>query len=189
MPLKCIERFQDLLFWFIYRFSCCMNLFVLTLICQASWYRFSPVCWKWMAQIPIIFFCPRVHRTGEMDRWRVPRSSPSPVQRYLGWHICCSALFQQQKPGFRSTIRSSSSLLLEIWEHVHFLTINDLTFLHLFLLITVQLQDIDKCTFLVELHLERPYIPRGSDLNTWEVRTLSLSLSLSHTHKHYQLVT
>ncbi|XP_057795963.1 dol-P-Man:Man(6)GlcNAc(2)-PP-Dol alpha-1,2-mannosyltransferase [Salvia miltiorrhiza] len=31
------------------------------------------------------------------------------------------------------------------------------------------LQDIDKCTFLVELHLQRPYLPRGSDLNTWEV--------------------
>ncbi|KAL8505723.1 hypothetical protein ACS0TY_016804 [Phlomoides rotata] len=31
------------------------------------------------------------------------------------------------------------------------------------------LQDIDKCTFLVELHLQRPYLPRGSDLDTWEV--------------------
>ncbi|XP_051145230.1 dol-P-Man:Man(6)GlcNAc(2)-PP-Dol alpha-1,2-mannosyltransferase [Andrographis paniculata] len=31
------------------------------------------------------------------------------------------------------------------------------------------LHDIDKCTFLIELHLQRPYIPRGSDLNTWEV--------------------
>lgn len=146
-----------------------------------TWYRFGLVRWKWMAQIPIIFFRPRVHRTGEMDRWRVPRSSPSPVQCYLRWHICCSAVFQQQEPGFRSTICSSSSLLLETWEHVLFLTVNDLTFLHLFLLITVQLQDIDKCTFLVELHLERPYIPRGSDLNTWEVRTFSLSLSHTQT--------
>ncbi|CAI9754965.1 unnamed protein product [Fraxinus pennsylvanica] len=31
------------------------------------------------------------------------------------------------------------------------------------------LQDLEKCTFLVELHLQRPYLPRGSDLNTWEV--------------------
>ncbi|KAH6795756.1 hypothetical protein C2S51_036742 [Perilla frutescens var. frutescens] len=31
------------------------------------------------------------------------------------------------------------------------------------------LQDVDKCTFLVELHLQRPYLPRGSDLTTWEV--------------------
>ncbi|KAL6553503.1 mannosyltransferase [Orobanche gracilis] len=26
-----------------------------------------------------------------------------------------------------------------------------------------------KCSFLVELHLQRPYLPRGSDLETWEV--------------------
>ncbi|KAL6561746.1 mannosyltransferase [Orobanche minor] len=31
------------------------------------------------------------------------------------------------------------------------------------------LHDIDKCSFLVELHLQRPYLPRGSDLETWEV--------------------
>ncbi|KAL8046654.1 hypothetical protein ABFX02_08G191000 [Erythranthe guttata] len=31
------------------------------------------------------------------------------------------------------------------------------------------LQDLDKCTFLVELQLQRPYLPRGSDLKTWEV--------------------
>ncbi|KAK6132605.1 hypothetical protein DH2020_033707 [Rehmannia glutinosa] len=31
------------------------------------------------------------------------------------------------------------------------------------------LQDLDKCTFLVELQLQRPYLSRGSDLNTWEV--------------------
>ncbi|KAL3821250.1 hypothetical protein ACJIZ3_007155 [Penstemon smallii] len=31
------------------------------------------------------------------------------------------------------------------------------------------LQDLDKCTFLVELQLQRPYLPRGSDLTTWEV--------------------
>ncbi|GFP78661.1 dol-p-man:man(6)glcnac(2)-pp-dol alpha-1 2-mannosyltransferase [Phtheirospermum japonicum] len=32
-----------------------------------------------------------------------------------------------------------------------------------------ELQDLDKCNFLVELHLQRPYLPRGSDLETWEV--------------------
>ncbi|KAG5546121.1 hypothetical protein RHGRI_018336 [Rhododendron griersonianum] len=31
------------------------------------------------------------------------------------------------------------------------------------------LQDLEKCTFLVELHLQRPYPYRGSDLSTWEV--------------------
>lgn len=40
----------------------------------------------------------------------------------------------------------------------------------------LQLQDIHKCTFLVELHLQRPYLPRGTDLETWEVKTLCLSL-------------
>ncbi|KAL0320612.1 UNVERIFIED_CONTAM: Dol-P-Man:Man(6)GlcNAc(2)-PP-Dol alpha-1,2-mannosyltransferase [Sesamum radiatum] len=30
-------------------------------------------------------------------------------------------------------------------------------------------QDLDKCTFLVELQLQRPYLSRGSDLKTWEV--------------------
>ncbi|KAL2466775.1 Dol-P-Man:Man(6)GlcNAc(2)-PP-Dol alpha-1 [Abeliophyllum distichum] len=31
------------------------------------------------------------------------------------------------------------------------------------------LQNLEKCTFLVELQLQRPYLSRGSDLNTWEV--------------------
>ncbi|XP_073123149.1 alpha-1,2-mannosyltransferase ALG9 [Henckelia pumila] len=31
------------------------------------------------------------------------------------------------------------------------------------------LQDLDKCTFLVELQLQRPHAYRGSDLDTWEV--------------------
>ncbi|PIN16567.1 Mannosyltransferase [Handroanthus impetiginosus] len=31
------------------------------------------------------------------------------------------------------------------------------------------LQDVDKCTFLVELQLQRPHLYRGSDLETWEV--------------------
>ncbi|XP_075477030.1 alpha-1,2-mannosyltransferase ALG9 [Primulina tabacum] len=31
------------------------------------------------------------------------------------------------------------------------------------------IQDLDKCTFLVELQLQRPHVYRGSDLNTWEV--------------------
>ncbi|KAL0406737.1 UNVERIFIED_CONTAM: Dol-P-Man:Man(6)GlcNAc(2)-PP-Dol alpha-1,2-mannosyltransferase [Sesamum latifolium] len=30
-------------------------------------------------------------------------------------------------------------------------------------------QDLDKCTFLVELQLQRPYLSRGSDLKQWEV--------------------
>ncbi|KAK4387134.1 Dol-P-Man:Man(6)GlcNAc(2)-PP-Dol alpha-1,2-mannosyltransferase [Sesamum angolense] len=30
-------------------------------------------------------------------------------------------------------------------------------------------QDLDKCTFLVELQLQRPYLSRGTDLKTWEV--------------------
>ncbi|XP_010277032.1 PREDICTED: dol-P-Man:Man(6)GlcNAc(2)-PP-Dol alpha-1,2-mannosyltransferase [Nelumbo nucifera] len=31
------------------------------------------------------------------------------------------------------------------------------------------LRDVDACTFLVELQLNRPYLSRGSDLSTWEV--------------------
>ncbi|KAL3503128.1 hypothetical protein ACH5RR_037577 [Cinchona calisaya] len=31
------------------------------------------------------------------------------------------------------------------------------------------LQDLEKCTFLVELQLQRPVLSRGSDLTTWEV--------------------
>ncbi|XP_047332562.1 dol-P-Man:Man(6)GlcNAc(2)-PP-Dol alpha-1,2-mannosyltransferase [Impatiens glandulifera] len=31
------------------------------------------------------------------------------------------------------------------------------------------LQDLEKCDFLVELQLERPYLTRGSDMSTWEV--------------------
>lgn len=31
------------------------------------------------------------------------------------------------------------------------------------------LHDLEKCTFLIELHLQRPYPYRGSDLSTWEV--------------------
>ncbi|KAL3636925.1 hypothetical protein CASFOL_019224 [Castilleja foliolosa] len=31
------------------------------------------------------------------------------------------------------------------------------------------LHDLGKCNFLVELHLKRPYLPRGSNMETWEV--------------------
>lgn len=31
------------------------------------------------------------------------------------------------------------------------------------------LQDLEKCTFLIELQLQRPFLSRGSDLSTWEV--------------------
>ncbi|KAL9259999.1 Dol-P-Man:Man(6)GlcNAc(2)-PP-Dol alpha-1,2-mannosyltransferase-like protein [Drosera capensis] len=31
------------------------------------------------------------------------------------------------------------------------------------------LQDLEQCTLLVELHLQRPHLYRGSDLSTWEV--------------------
>lgn len=31
------------------------------------------------------------------------------------------------------------------------------------------LHDLEKCTFLIELHLQRPYPYRGSNLSTWEV--------------------
>lgn len=33
----------------------------------------------------------------------------------------------------------------------------------------LQLRDLNQCTFLVELQLDRPYPSRGSDSSTWEV--------------------
>lgn len=40
----------------------------------------------------------------------------------------------------------------------------------------LQLSDLDACTFLVELQLNRPYITRGSDMSTWEVNKINLLL-------------
>ncbi|KAK2986597.1 hypothetical protein RJ640_004353, partial [Escallonia rubra] len=37
------------------------------------------------------------------------------------------------------------------------------------------LHDPERCNFLIELQLQRPYPSRGSDLSTWEVISLSLS--------------
>ena len=43
----------------------------------------------------------------------------------------------------------------------------------------LQLRDLEECTFLVELQLNRPYNTRGSDLSTWEVnQSSSLHFSL-----------
>ena len=48
-------------------------------------------------------------------------------------------------------------------------------FLTNLLFICLQLQDIEACNFLVELHLARPYPYRGSDMSTWEVRITKFS--------------
>lgn len=49
----------------------------------------------------------------------------------------------------------------------------------------LQLQDIEKCTFLVELQLQRPFLSRGSDLTTWEVHhPLALFLSMCTKSMH-----
>jgi hypothetical protein len=40
----------------------------------------------------------------------------------------------------------------------------------------LQLQDLQACTFLVELQLNRPSPTRGSDMSTWEVKVSLLHL-------------
>lgn len=47
----------------------------------------------------------------------------------------------------------------------------------------LQLRDLDACTFLVELQLNRPYPMRGSDLSEWEV--CDLCIYIHHYHSVY----
>lgn len=150
------------------------------IIVHASWYRLRPLCWERMAPFPIIIFGPRLRERGQMDRWRVQWPSPISFQLVAGWNICSSIIFQQQESGIRSTICNSfSTMPLIFFARYSYSTLEtNLTTSLIFLPLILQLHDIDKCTFLVELHLQRPYIPRGSNLNTWEVSTISPSLSI-----------
>lgn len=52
--------------------------------------------------------------------------------------------------------------------------------------LNLQLRDLEACTFLVELQLNRPYNTRGSDLSTWEVnQSSSLHFSLHDYTKFF----
>lgn len=46
----------------------------------------------------------------------------------------------------------------------------------------LQLQNLEACTLLVELHLSRPYPYRGSDMSTWEVKINNLLLNAFSCH-------
>lgn len=101
---------------------------------------------------------------------------PLPFNSTLGGTSAAPAYFNDKNQASDQQFVIHSFLLLllltKFWELFvfnPFTTINDPKISHSFLLIMMQLQDIDQCSLLVELHLQRPYIPRGSDLNTWEV--------------------
>lgn len=101
---------------------------------------------------------------------------PFPFNSTLGGTSAAPSYFNNKNQASDQQYVSHLSIVLIFSVHNSYSTLKtNLVHSLMFLLLMLQFHDVDKCTFLVELHLQRPYVPRGSDLNTWEV---SLSPSL-----------